>query len=54
MRRSVVFMFSGQGSHYYQMGKELFEQNSVFRKWMLKGKKAINLAVPYILIRPSF
>jgi len=31
---TVVFMFSGQGSQYYQMGKELFENNSVFRKWM--------------------
>jgi len=29
-------MFSGQGSHYYQMGKQLFEGNSVFRRWMLR------------------
>jgi len=42
MRRSVVFMFSGQGSHYYQMGQELFEQNSVFRKWMLMGDQIVS------------
>lgn len=36
MNQPIIFMFSGQGSHYYQMGKELFEQNPIFRKWMLK------------------
>lgn len=30
-KRSVVFMFSGQGSQYYQMGRELFEQHASFR-----------------------
>ncbi len=35
MNKPVVFMFSGQGSHYYQMGKELFEQHPTFKKWML-------------------
>jgi len=33
---SLVFMFSGQGSQYYHMGKELFENHHIFRKWMLK------------------
>lgn len=27
-------MFSGQGSQYYQMGKELYEQHKQFRYWM--------------------
>ena len=27
-------MFSGQGSHYYHMGRALFEHNQVFRGWM--------------------
>lgn len=35
MDLSIVFMFSGQGSQYYQMGKELFQHNAVFRRWML-------------------
>lgn len=32
----TVFMFSGQGSQYYQMGKQLFDENAVFRDWMLR------------------
>lgn len=36
MSKSIVFMFSGQGSQYYHMGRELFVQNLVFRTWMLK------------------
>lgn len=32
--RPVVFLFSGQGSHYYQMGRELFECNATFREYL--------------------
>jgi trans-AT polyketide synthase/acyltransferase/oxidoreductase domain-containing protein len=42
MRQSVIFMFSGQGSHYYQMGRGLFEQNLVFQKWMLEGDRILS------------
>ena len=31
---SVVFMFSGQGSQYFQMGRPLHEANPRFRHWM--------------------
>lgn len=31
MKRRNVFMFSGQGSNYYQMGRPLFQQNQRFR-----------------------
>lgn len=31
-----MFMFSGQGSQYYQMGRGLFEHDLVFRSWLLE------------------
>ncbi|QQZ64467.1 acyltransferase domain-containing protein (plasmid) [Paenibacillus sonchi] len=34
MNKSVVFMFSGQGSQYYHMGRCLYNQQPVFREWM--------------------
>lgn len=34
MSARTVFMFSGQGSHYYQMGRALYESSETFRGWM--------------------
>src|SRR6266571_5342822 len=36
MNCRTVFMFSGQGSQYYQMGRQLFDENPVFREWMMR------------------
>lgn len=36
MAAKTVFMFSGQGSQYYQMGKQLFDDNALFRQSMLR------------------
>ncbi len=34
MAKSIVFMFSGQGSQYYHMGKALYDSHPLFRDWM--------------------
>ncbi|MCB2360152.1 acyltransferase domain-containing protein [Clostridium estertheticum] len=41
MDSSVVFLFSGQGSQYYHMGKNLYLNNPVFRNSMDKLDKMI-------------
>jgi len=33
---ATVFMFSGQGSQYFQMGRGLYDNNNIFRKWMIR------------------
>lgn len=32
--KNIVFMYGGQGFHYFQMGKELYENNTIFRNSM--------------------
>jgi RIP metalloprotease RseP len=37
-------MYSGQGSQYYQMGKMLFEQNNIFRKYLEEADRVSGLS----------
>ncbi|MCU7933277.1 MAG: acyltransferase domain-containing protein [Candidatus Thiodiazotropha sp. (ex Dulcina madagascariensis)] len=37
VQRPRIFMFSGQGSQYYQMGRDLYECHPVFRNTMQEG-----------------
>ncbi|MDX8047237.1 acyltransferase domain-containing protein [Gracilibacillus sp. S3-1-1] len=36
MEQRVVFMFSGQGSHYYHMGEQMFNHDNTFREVMIE------------------
>lgn len=37
MSLPIIFMYSGQGSQYYQMGRNLFDGNIVFKNSMIKA-----------------
>jgi bacillaene synthase trans-acting acyltransferase len=53
----TVFMFSGQGSHYFQMGRPLFEGNPIFRTHMLRldamVRESIGTSVVEMLYSPA-
>jgi len=56
MTKPVIWMFSGQGSQYYQMGGELFEHEPVFRQSFERGsaivKDLVNESLVDIVYRP--
>jgi trans-AT polyketide synthase/acyltransferase/oxidoreductase domain-containing protein len=37
MPKPIIFMFSGQGSHYYQMGRVFYEQHPTFRDYIAQA-----------------
>ncbi len=45
MDKPIVFMFSGQGSQYYQMGRELYDNHPRFKLWM---DHCAEVAEPYL------
>lgn len=50
MNKKTVFMFSGQGSQYYQMGKELYENNTQFKFWMDECNRIVTPLIDISLI----
>src|SRR5262249_17196447 len=36
MTNTTVFMFSGQGSQYFHMGRALYDGDDTFREWMIE------------------
>jgi trans-AT polyketide synthase, acyltransferase and oxidoreductase domains len=48
--RPIVFMFSGQGSQYYQMGKELFREVPAFRQCLLRLDERVKSTIDVSLV----
>lgn len=42
MNLPIVFMYSGLGSQYYHMGRNLYEQNNVFKHYVNQADKLCN------------
>ncbi|MGM8225008.1 ACP S-malonyltransferase [Cellvibrio sp. ARAG 10.3] len=52
--RPVVFMLPGQGSQYYQMGRELYEQLPRFRYWMERLDEKVKARAGFSVIAELF
>lgn len=49
-RLPVVFMFTGQGSQYYQMGRELYEGHPVFREVLERCDRIVHQRAGFSVI----
>lgn len=49
-KKHIVFLFSGQGSHYRGMGRELYEQQPKFKSCLEKLDKIVQKQLNYSLI----
>lgn len=45
-----IFMFSGQGSHYFQMGHALYERAPAFRRWMTRLDEVVRDEAGYSVV----
>lgn len=54
MTKSTIFLFGGQGSQYYHMGRELYDNNNIFRKWFDKGENLFQISNGISLIDTLF
>ncbi len=54
--KKTIWMFAGQGAQFYQMGRELFEKERVFRDFFTRAserlEKWINLSLVDLVYRP--
>jgi acyl transferase domain-containing protein len=41
MTKKMIWMFAGQGAQYYQMGRELYEQEPVFRQFVERADRLV-------------
>jgi trans-AT polyketide synthase/acyltransferase/oxidoreductase domain-containing protein len=41
MNKPAIWMFAGQGSQYYGMGRRLYEEESTFKKWIDYGTAVV-------------
>jgi acyl transferase domain-containing protein len=46
----IIFMFSGQGSQYRQMGRELYDHQPVFRRWLHEGDRLVRDQLGFSLL----
>lgn len=54
MSAKTVFMFSGQGSQFYQMGKQLFDTHPVFKEWMLRLDAQVKNSAGYSVVEAIY
>ncbi len=52
--RPLVFMFGGQGSQYFQMGRELLRENATFRLWMERGDALVARRTGFSLLHETY
>lgn len=54
MKRKLVFLYSGQGSQYYQMGRKIFENDIGYRAEMLRLDEIIKEIFGYSVLDELF
>src|SRR6266566_423860 len=50
MMKKMIWMFAGQGAQYYQMGRELYEREAVFRQFLERGDHLVQQLINESLV----